>query len=225
LEEVEGINSASTLTEKKPRLAGLYKLDGKEYACVGSVSSGAEGIISCDCYLVLPFEEINKIPDGGGSYHGKKCTYRGKEYVLAGRKINFLPQPSVEVKLSDSLAKAVKTHGSEHVGKIIDAVGRMNKAKSAKPKTAIPKQAPKPTPAQTENETEPKTVRSPSPANVARTPPTQEKTSELSETRTNGKNKEKPSRAGKKIARGASHLIKDKSPAGAPAALDPADSK
>lgn len=236
LEEVEGINSAGTLTEKKPRLAGLYKLDGKEYACVGSVSSGAEGIISCDCYLVLPFEEINKMPDGGGPYHGKKCTFRGKEYVLAGREIEWLPQPRSTGKSAGKITGKVTSSANTSDNTCDNAectedscpintaeIGKkLKKNKEPKAHPVSSKLGDELAKGQHNNETKTKTVSSPSLALSARSPHAQAKTSKLAELQANVKNKEKPSKAGKKIRAGASPLSNDNLPAGAPGSKVPA---
>ncbi|MDD4986594.1 MAG: ParB/RepB/Spo0J family partition protein, partial [Dehalococcoidales bacterium] len=107
LETLQEINSAGTLSERKPRLAGLWGLDGKQYACIGTVSSGKDGVLSASIILALPFQETDKIPPGSTGYQGTKCTCRGKEYILAGREIEALPQPATTGKSAGKITGKV----------------------------------------------------------------------------------------------------------------------
>jgi len=269
LAKLQDMNSAGTLTEKKPRLAGLYELDGQKYACIGTVSSGKDGVLSADCYLALPFEEINKLPDGGGNYHGQKCSFHGAEYVLAGREIEFLPQPPVKSagKITKKVTRETLAGGElpcetcdndgetcnrerfhiddnnkyvcEHkvpqpgetnkpkreTNQPGSETGKGKKNKEAKPHPISSKLGDELGKGIENNETKTKTVSSPSPAQEARSPLAQAKTSELAELQANGKNKEKPKRSGKKNPAGASPIKNDIPPAGAPAALSPAGLK
>jgi hypothetical protein len=236
LETLQEINSAGTLSERKPRLAGLWGLDGKQYACIGTLSSGKDGVLSADLILALPFQETDKIPPGSTGYQGTKCTCRGKEFILAGREIEALPQPRSSGKSEFDKAEIMKVTefnkaetectaescpidkeklllAHEKVGKDIPYTDTITitpkmgkKIKEPKAQPTIQRKAVETEKGIDNNETKTKTVSSPALPNVALSPAGEAKTSELAELQANDKNKEKPRAAGKKIRAGASPL-------------------
>jgi ParB family chromosome partitioning protein len=220
LSELAGINSAGTLTEAKPRLSGLYELGGRHYACVGSVSSGDQGVISCDLILALPLEEINKIPPGETGYQGRKCRFRGNDYILAGPKILAMRladetkaagiEPVDENSESNppTIPPTDETKPPEHETRV------KKKVKEPKAQPAIPCPTADPPQPQIENETKTKTVSSPAPPLQALAPLANAETSELAELQANAEQDGQAAKPVKKNRAGASPLKKDNSPAG-----------
>ncbi len=208
LDAMYDINSAGTLIEKKPRLAGLYELGEEKYAVIGAVLTGKDGVESCDLILALPFQETDKIPPGTSHYQGKKCSCRGKEYILAGRFIEARRQTAPGDKSAGKITKKVTTECTADSCPInIDEIGKKVK-KIKEPKAQASIQCPTADLEQgsKNNETETKTVSSPSPAQPARSPTAEAKTSELAELKPNVKQAGKSKKSAKKIRAGASPL-------------------
>ena len=196
LQKLEDMNSAGSLTERKPKLRGLYELDGKQYAVIGTVSSGKDGVLSADLILALPFQETDKIPTGSTGYQGKKCTFRGKEYILAGREIEALPQP----------ARKTETECTADSCPVSHVVKKVKKNKEPKAQASIQCTTADLAQGQSENETKTKTVRSPATGKEALAPPATEETSELAELKAKGKQAKKGKKSATKIRAGASPL-------------------
>ena len=217
MEELQGMSSADTLTEAKPRLRGVWAIDGKDYACIGTVSSGKDGVLSADLILALPFQETDKIPPGSTHYQGKKCTYRGTEYILAGPKITVLPHPATTGKSAGKITEKVTTECTEDSCPInIAEIGKkLKKNKEPKAQASIPKQVAKLPNMEKNIEIETKPANETASPLTAPEPPTTVETSEPSELKAKGR------KTSKNSSRGASHLTVDNPPAGVGSAKIP----
>jgi ParB family chromosome partitioning protein len=170
LRKILDMNSCNSLTERPPKLKGLYELDGKKYACTGGLESGNEGVIEVDCYPVMldsEYKGLKRTTDSltGIGYSGIWGAYKGTQYVLIGSVVKFLPQP--------------KDNSEKNVSKINQSI----------PHTDSHSEKPSELNSHSHNniETEGKTVKSPPPAQEALAPAGSTKTSELSEPKRKGK--------------------------------------
>jgi ParB family chromosome partitioning protein len=95
LKALAEMNSCNTINQKPPRLAGVCKIDGAEYACIGSAFMG-EKLLEATGYLLTPFAKSAHTPSqkpAGPGYNGAWGSYKGKLYELTGDRLTFLPKP------------------------------------------------------------------------------------------------------------------------------------
>jgi ParB family chromosome partitioning protein len=170
LRAILDMNSCQSLTERPPKLKGLYELDGKRYACTGGLDRADGVVFEVDCYPVMHdavYKGLKRTTDSltGIGYSGIWGSYKGNIYVLTGSVVKFLPQPK------DNTEKKV------------------SKIKPPVPNTDSHSEKPTQLNTHSDNniETETKTVNSPPLAQPALAPPGSTETSELAKPKRKGK--------------------------------------
>lgn len=170
LRRILDMNSCNSLTERPPKLKGLYEVDGKKYACTGGIESGKDGVVEVDCYPVMletEYKGLIRTTDSltGIGYSGIWGAYHGVTYVLCGSVVKFLPKPKDNSEKKVSKTKNPVPHSNNH---------------SEKPSQLN-------THSTNDIETEGKTVKETPPAHEALAPAGSTKTSELAEPKRKGK--------------------------------------
>ncbi len=224
LEKLAVMNSCDTIGEKNPRLRGIYDLNGNQYACTGSMSTGADGVLEATCYHVKPSESYSGKshafrPGTGHGYDGVCASFHGKQYVLFGQPIKFTPTTYPTVTTTPPLATmppatqaAVTELATAATKQIKDQTGRKDQDQTTTANTHSEEMHKSGPATHDPTKTETKTVKSAAQPNGAAAPSTGVKEIEPSELKTG---KRKAASAKHKIARGRSAPSSEHSPAAA----------
>ena len=95
LKSIVAINSAASLSEEAPKLKGFFQFEESFYTCVGELTEGNK-LLRGLCWEIVESDKFTGetiiVSQSSGGYNGVWGTYKGKEYVLVGNGVDFVPQ-------------------------------------------------------------------------------------------------------------------------------------